>query len=89
MSMSMYVSISMAVYMSLSMYTHTHTYKCVCVRVYVSVHVYVCVHIQGVALIGAVALNSVDFATVASNSAVFIHQSNHPRYFFVVFCCVK
>ena len=45
--------------------------------------------IQGVALIGAVALNSVDFATVASNSAVFIHQSNHPRYFFVVFCCVK
>ena len=45
--------------------------------------------VQGVALIGAVALNSVDFATVASNSAVFIHQSNHPRYFFVVFCCVK
>ena len=45
--------------------------------------------IQCVALIGAVALNSVDFATVASNSAVFIHQSNHPRYFFVVFCCVK
>ena len=46
-------------------------------------------YIHGVALIGAVALNSVDFATVASNSAVFIHQSNHPRYFFVVFCCVK
>ena len=45
--------------------------------------------LQCVALIGAVALNSADFATVASNSAIFIHQSNHPRYFFSDFCCVK
>ena len=38
------------------------------------------VQIQGVALYGSVALNSADFATVALNSALFIHLSIHPRY---------
>ena len=43
---------------------------------------HLCPELQGVALFGAVALNSADFATVALNSAFFIHLSIHPRYFF-------
>ena len=39
--------------------------------------------IQGVALFGAVALNSADFATVALGSALFIHLSIHPRCYFL------
>ena len=42
------------------------------------------VPLQGVALYGAVALNSADFDTVASNSALFIHLSIHPRHCFLI-----